>query len=464
MSQSLLQLRQTGVRLLGVTFAGLLIPLSGCEIPPKADAEGQPQRGQSDNRSVAVDVAIAKTAPLQQDLEYTGTTQPYQQVSLRSRVEGQVIDLSVNVGDRVTQGQILGRLDDNVLAAAVVEAEAEVAAREAEVAQARTEVSNAQTQVEEARLRLQQAQSDLSRLEQLFREGAIPEQQVENARTTVGTARQTLRSAQSQVRTRQQAVAAIQRRVASQRAIVAREQERQSYSLLTSPVTGFVLERVTEPGNLAQPGSEILKLGDFSQVKVAVQVSELELGTIQPGQSVQVKLDAFAGRTFAGRVTRVSPAANPTSRLIPVEVTMPNPTGGIGSGLLARVSFTQQTIKRVVVPETALKTHEDQQVASRSQPATNSPSPASSTPTAGQSRDRLQPSSKMGTLFVVTDSGKQTTATARSVTLGGRRDGQVEILAGLKPGDRFIVRSSKALKDGAPVRLSVLSEGASPRS
>lgn len=464
MSQSLLQFRQVAVRLLGAAFVGLLIPLAGCGIPPKADAEAQTQRGQSDNRPAAVDVAIARTAPLQQDLEYTGTTQPYRQVSLRSRVEGQLIDLAVNVGDRVTQGQVLGRLDDNVLATAVVEAEAEVAAREAEVAQARTEVSNAQTQVEEARLRFQQAQSDLSRLEQLSREGAIPEQQVENARTTAGTARQTLRSAQSQVRTRQQAVAAIQRRVASQRAIVAREQERQSYSSLTSPVTGFVLERVTEPGNLAQPGSEILKLGDFSQVKVAVQVSELELGTIQPGQPVQVKLDAYPGRTFAGRVTRVSPAADPTSRLIPVEVSIPNPNGGIGSGLLARVNFTQQAVKRVVVPETALSTHEDRRSGARSQPATNSPSTKSPSQATGENRDRQPADSKTGTLFVVTGSGKQAAAAARSVTLGDRRDGQVEILAGLKPGDRFIVRSSKALKDGAPIQPSVLSEGASPRS
>ncbi|MGQ9871593.1 efflux RND transporter periplasmic adaptor subunit [Leptodesmis sp.] len=225
---------------------------------------------------------------------------------------------------------------------------------------------------------------------------------------------------------------------------------------------GLCARTSAELGNLAQPGSEILKLGDFSQVKVAVQVSELELGTIRPGQPVQVKLDAFPGQTFAGRVTRVSPAANPTSRLIPVEVAMSNPNGKIGSGLLARVNFTQQVIKRVVVPETALKNHEERQAGARSQSAAKPLSSDSVTPARGQNRQ--ESGSKTGTIFVVTGSGKQTAAAARSVTLGNRRDGQVEILAGLQPGDRFIVRSSKALKEGTPIRLSILSEGASPRS
>jgi multidrug efflux pump subunit AcrA (membrane-fusion protein) len=143
-------------------------------------------------------------------------------------------------------------------------------------------------------------------------------------------------------------------------------------------------------------------------------------------------------------------------------VTIPNPNGEIGSGLLARASFTQQAIDRVVVPETALKTQEDRQAGGRSQSAATVPSSGSSTPAKGQNRP--ESSGKTGTVFIVTGSGKQTAAAARSVTLGNRQNGQVEILAGLKPGDRFIVRSSKALKDGAPIQLSVLSEGASRNS
>ncbi|EKQ70011.1 RND family efflux transporter, MFP subunit [Leptolyngbyaceae cyanobacterium JSC-12] len=471
MSQFVLRFTPTAAIAGWVSLAGMLVALAGCGSLSKADAEAQrPRRGQQDaDGPVAVDVAIARTALLQQDQEYTGTTQPYRQVSLRPQVEGQIVDLSVDVGDPVTQGQVLGRLDDAVLTATVVEAEAEVAARQSEVARAQAEVSNARTRVVDAQLRLQQTQSDLARLEQLFREGAIPEQQVENARTAVATARQTVRSAQEQVRTQQQAVVAAQQRVTAQQAIVAQQRQRQSFSVLTSPVTGAVLERVLEPGNLAQPGSEILKLGDFSQVKVAVQVSERELGTIQVGQLVRVRLDAFPNQQIVGRVSRVSPAADPTSRLIPVEVTIPNQGDRIGSGLLARVNFNQQAVQRVVVPETALQTSQENRSRQQSENAAGAEQSGSrrggrggSSETSRSTRSQLE--RRFGMVFVLNDNRGTPTVKARQVTLGRRQDGKVEILSGLQVGDRYVTRSSQVLKDGTPVKLSILSEGRRERA
>ncbi len=432
-----------------LVLAGVLVTVTGCGGPSKADAESRPRTGQpgaATEDPAAVNVAVARTGTVRQEREYTGTTQPFRLVSLRSQVEGQLLDLSVDVGDPVDQGQVLARVDGTVLTTNVAEAQAEVAARQSEVAQAQIGVSDAQTQVSRARSELQQAQSDLNRLQYLYSQGAIPEQQVEQARTQVNTAQATLRSAQEQVRTRQQAVAAAQKRVAAQRAVAAREQERQSYTTLRSPVTGAVVEKPMEPGNLVQPGTEVLKLGDFSQVKVAFQVSELELGSIRPRQTVQVRLDSFPNQTFTGQVTRISPAADPVARLVPVEVTIPNPNRRIGSGLLARVTFAQRTNRpRVVVPETALQTGKERR---GGQPQ------ASSQPPAG--RDR-QPSG-IGTLFVVEGTGNEATVSARQVTLGQRGDGQVEVISGLQSGERYVVRSSKALKNGDAVRLSILSE------
>lgn len=459
--------------------AGLLPMLTGCNLLPEWQAEAQSQSSEARGRSgpASVDAAIARTGSLQRALEYTGTTRPVQEVSLRSQVEGQLLSLSVDVGDRIKQGQVLAELDDAILVTTVNQAQAELAARASEVASAQAQVTNARTQTERARLELQQAQANTTRLQKLLnaqveqarlesqqaqadaarqqklvsagaiaaqqaqqaqtaartanqallREKASAVQQVGQAQTAARTANQALRSAQEQVRTQQQAVAVTQGRVAAQQAVVAQVQKRKSYSVLSSPITGSVLERLTETGNLIQPGGEILKLGDFSRVKVIVEVSELELAEIRLGQSASVRLDAFSNRQFLGKVTRLSPAADPAARLVPVEVTIPNPQGQIGSGLLARVGFDQAAAQRVVVPEAAFQK------------------------TAGQS-------SSKSTLFVVTGEGNQAKVAARQVAVGERADGQVEILSGLRPGERFVARSARPLKDGQAVRLSILSD------
>lgn len=450
---SVLWHRRTAGVLGWLVVAGSLLGVLGCGALPKAEAEARPQAGQPgrDEGTASVNVAVAQEGTVRVSREYTGTTQPVRLVSLRSQVEGQLLDLNVGLGDRVSRGEVLARVDSTVLSTNVAQAEAEVAARQSEVAQARIGVSDAQTQVTRARAELQQAQSDLNRLQYLGAQGAIPEQQVEQARTRVRTAEATLRSAQEQVRTRQEAVAAAGGRVVAQRAVVAREQERQSYTALTSPVSGAVVAQPLEAGNLVQPGTEVLQLGDFSQVKVVVQISELELGNLRPGQRVAVRLDAFPRREFNGQILRISPAADPVARLIPIEVAIPNPNGQIGSGLLARVSFTQQSNRpRVLVPETALQTNQDRQDGQQQGGQRQGERGADS-----QQNQRPQ---GIGTLFVVNGADQEAKVAARQVTLGQRADGLVEVVSGLRPGERFVARSSKALKDGDSVRLSILSE------
>ncbi|NJO74463.1 MAG: efflux RND transporter periplasmic adaptor subunit [Leptolyngbyaceae cyanobacterium RM1_406_9] len=438
-----------------LTFSLLFIS-AGCELLPRSEAQSGPP-GAEQGGPAAVDIRIAEAQPLEAITEYTGTTRPFREVSLRSQAEGQLLDVMVDVGDPVDRGQVLARLDSGLLSATVIEAQAEEAARQSEVASLQAEVSDARTLVEQARLELAQAQSDAARQQQLLSEGAIAEQQAELAQTAVGTAEQALRSAQEQVRTRQQAVRAAERRVIAQQALVVQEQERQSYSTLVSPVSGAVLSRVTEPGDLAQPGSEILRLGDFSQIKVEVQISELELASIQVGQRVQVRLDALPDQTLSGEVTRISPAADPTARLIPIEVTMPNPDGRIGSGLLARVNFAQPTAERVVVPLTAIEIGEDESV--EGSDAESSQAERSTEASAADSTD--EQFGGTATIFVLEGSEQAPTVAARTVQLGDRADGQVEILSGLEPGDQYVARSSGNLQDGAAVRLSIISETSS---
>lgn len=423
-------------KLLISCLLGLGLLSASCGSLPKESAEAESQRPGGRERggsATPVDVAIARTNLLRQQPDNIGNTTPFRTVSLRSRSEGRLLALNLDVGDSVTRGQVVGQLDDALLVTALRQAEAELAARQSEVARATTQVNNARVEVERARLEVVQARTDSKRQQELYKEGAIAEQTAEQASTKAQTATQMLRAATEQVRTEKQAVAAAQGRVYAQQAVVSQAQERRSYARLTSPITGLVIEKVTEPGNFLQTGSEVLKIADFSRVKVVVQVSELDLAKIQVGQSVQVRLDAFPDQTSIGRVTRISPAADATARLIPVEVVIPNSAGKIGSGLLARVNFNTQSSQRVVVPQIAINQDKVGQT---------------------QSKDNNK------IIFVLQSPSDKKKVTARAVTLGQKADGKVEILSGLQPGEAYVVRSGKPLKDGEAVSLSILSEKA----
>ncbi len=437
------------------TIASLIGATASCSFQNSKDASQA--QVQSQKPAIAVDVAIATLEAPEGENEYTGTTAPIREVSVTSRLEGRLLNLNVDVGDRVENGQAIAQLDDAVLSTTVLEAEAEVAAREAEVSQANAAVGNARAQVERARLQYKQAQADANRFTQLAKEGAVTSQSAESAITEARSAEQALRSAAQQVTLQQQTVRASSQRVLAQEAIKLREQERQSYTTITAPISGVVLERVSETGNLLFAGNEVVKLGDFSQVKVIVQISELEIGKVRLNQSVDVRFDTLPNQKFTGRVRRISPVADPVARLIPVEVVVSNRANKLGSGQLARVQFTGRQERQIAIAETALE------VAGRpTQPPTNSNNSSQSakletdTKSSANTEDKGEP--KTGTVFVITGAQKEPRVSAREVTLGDRRDGKVVILSGLEEDDRIVIRSGGKLQDGDAVKLSAISE------
>ena len=413
---------QHRVKLIAGLGVALLLP--GCGFFAPSEAQVDRPSGVLEDRPVAVETARAQISSLVEALEYTGTTQPQQQVALRAQTTGEVVALYVDVGDAVQPNTLLAEIDGGLLKARVNEAQAELSVRQSEIAESQVSIVDSQAAVAQAEATRDQAQVDAERLRQLANQGAISQQAAEAAELTLVNAEQAVKAAQAQVQARQNAIAASVGRVNAQQAVVAEAREQLRWVELTTQSPATVLTRLVDPGDYVQPGSTLLELGDLSTLKVAVQVSELDLGQLTLGQPAQIRLDAFPDLDNTGRISRISPVADPTSRLVTVEVTMANPDSRIGSGLLARVQFTPPGDERIVVPASALDT--------------------------GTADD---------TIFVVEQQNEQATVVARAVEVGQTQQGRVEILSGLTANEPFVVKSDQPLETGQAVRLSILSEG-----
>jgi HlyD family secretion protein len=432
----------------------LLLMLGACARGPEGGRQGGP--GDGGQGAVAVDVKEARRGQLRAPLTLVGTTQPVEQVAVRARVEGQLERLAVDVGDAVKEGQELGRLSTALLDAEVHQTEAELAEARSEVASAEAGVAQARSAFEQARLALAQAQVEARRYQRLAQRGIASRQEAEQRATQARTARQAVRAASEQVRTQRSLVSAAKARVRAQSALLAAARERRSFASLRSPVDGRVVERMHSLGDLVQAGNEVLHVGDFSRVEVAVSVSELDLSRVKRGQRVSVRIDAFGDTPFTGTVARVSPQADPRSRLVPVEVVLDNPEGRIGSGLLARVRLDNGGTAQLLVLETALRVDQP------GPPGGLSGAQGGSGASTGDGLPEAPPDK--GRVFVVTDGsdGGGARVEERQVRLGARADGQVEILSGLREGERVVVRGERPLKPGSEVRPSALSDVPEP--
>ena len=416
----------TGLRLSiqWTALCGLALVLPGCGFFVPSEAQvSRPER--DPDQPVAVETARAQLGTVTEALEYTGTTRPQQQVALRAQTAGEVVSLSVDVGDLVQPGQVLAQIESGLLTARVNEAQAELSVRQAETAEDQVAIADAQAAAAQAKATRDQAKIDADRLRTLADQGAISQQAAEAAELALINANQAVKSTQAKIKAQQQVIAAAASRVSAQAALVDEAQEQLAWVNLKSQLAVTVLTRLVDPGDYVQVGATLLELGALDTLKVTVQVSELDLGQLTIGQPTQIRLDAFPDLdTISGRITRISPVADATSRLVTVEVTMTNPDSRIGSGLLARVQFKPPGDEHIVIPASALET-----------------------------------GTKDNIVFVIEQKNEEPTVVSRSVSVGQKRQGQVEILSGLDTNETFVVQSDKPLQAGQAVRLSILSEG-----
>lgn len=367
--------------------------------------------------AITVETLIVRSEAIANTVELSGTIRPIDQATLSTRVMGRIIQLSLESGDRFHKGDILARIDVMDMTAQTSQEQLGVAQAQAEVARSQATLSQLESQKLEAQAALRLAQINQSRMAQLQAEGAVARSQLDEANTNLDEAK--ARVAQSEAGIQQAQAAITQSRAAVNQAEsrVTSASVSESYGTVVAPFDGVVVQKLAYEGEMAAPGTVLLKVENPDRLQLEIAVPEENLQFVRVGQPVEVQVDA-ANQTLNATIGQIVPAADSNSRSFLVKIPLNN-SGRLISGMFGRIVLplgeTQQTI---LIPAVALI-----------------------------QRGQLQG------VYVVEANGSQSTAVLRWVKTGQQREGQVEIVSGLMTGDRIITSNIEQLSDGQAIEV-----------
>src|ERR1039458_5719730 len=290
---------------------------------------------------VAVQLASVTTQDWPTSYQATGTVRARTTATISSKVMGYVQQVSVQVGDRVRQGQALITLDARDLDVNLRRAEA----GGAEVESAFPELENATAA---AKANLDLAQTTFKRMEELAGKKSISNQELDEASARLKAAQANydmVRSRRSQINSKMAVVEQDVRAAGIMR----------DYARLAAPFSGVVITRTVEPGNLATPGAPLLTIEQDGLYRLEASVDESKLASVRVGQAVEVAIDAE--RKLNARVSEIVPSVvssvDAASRSYIAKLDLPG-TPGLRTGMLGRAIFPLGVRKVVPVPLAAV--------------------------------------------------------------------------------------------------------------
>lgn len=332
----------------------LVLILSGCSDTTSNKSPHKQRPAQ------LVELNTVRFEAIQHKSQRTGTLKARKTIRIFNQEEGSLTALPFYEGDPVKKGDILLKIDDLLLRA----------------------------QFDKARATLSQAQQDLKRLQKLRKKRLVAEDEVNRARTALN-------------------VAEAEQRLLSTRL---------SYTTLAAPIDGIISERLAETGDVAPRHTHLLTLIDTTTLITEVAVSDLLISSLLVGDSVDINIDALPKQTFTGRILRIHPTLNPSTRNGIVEVILEPTPKGAKPGQFTRVNLTSKMTNRLLIPFRALRQD-----------------------------------NKGSYVYLVADNNK---VSRRHVTTGLRFTDRIEILSGLEVGQQIVSKGFLGLKVGKSVRTA----------
>jgi membrane fusion protein (multidrug efflux system) len=336
----------------------------------------------------SVSAVRVQTATWQPRLQAIGNVRAVQGVMVNNEVPGQVRDIRFESGDRVRRGQALVQLDTTV-------DEADLAGLQAS---------------------LELAQIKLERNTKLLRDRAVSQGDFDEISAALTRARAG---------------------VAAKQALIEKK-------TIRAPFDGVLGIRQIDIGQYLPEGSAIVALEALDPVFVDYRLPERNLAELGEGQSVEVRVAAYPGQVFTGRIQAISPAVDQGTRNIQVRAQLPNPDDRLRPGMFAKVATLLPVRERVLtLPRRAVSfnTYGD------SVYLIEDAAPA------GDEQDQGETAAPEATSGAAADAPPKLVVTRRQITTGDVRGDLVEVVTGLADGDRVVLAGHQKLRNGAEVQI-----------
>lgn len=239
------------------------------------------------------DLAVIERKPLSRWLPVSGTLQPLRQATVKSKVSGDVREITVREGDAVKAGQVLVRVDTADLEAKLIER---------------------QGQLESARAQLALADKTLATNRKLLKQNFISQNAFDSSESNMNVTRGGVMSAEANVRLAQNAL---------------------KDAIALAPLSGIVAKRHVQPGEKVAFDTPLVTVVDLKDIELQAMVPAIDIPELRPGMAVDLAVDGFGERKFTGRIDRINPTTEAGTRAILVFVGIPNPASELRGGMFA---------------------------------------------------------------------------------------------------------------------------------
>ena len=313
-------------------------------------------------------------------LSASGYVVAHHKIAVGAKVMGRVAWIGVEKGDRVQEGQVLVRLEDTEFRAQVNQAQANLAASQARLDRLRTgsrpeEKLKDKAGVLQAEANLKNAEAEYQRTEALYRSGVASKSDYDRAlalRDTAAALVQSARqsSAMTDIGPRKEDISAAEAEVRQMKAALDYANTQLAATEIKAPVTGTVLERIVERGEMVSPSAfggsgartSVVDLADLTDLQVELDISQTDFARLTPSQRAEIIPEAYPNLRFTGFIAEIAPEANRAKSTVQVKVKVENPNEQLRPEMNARVNFLSdkvpsgdsKTVARVLVPKSAV--------------------------------------------------------------------------------------------------------------